>query len=76
MSRFYDNEEFMEAARDGQVHLVSKFYPSDLFGRFLSGWGDPIISCLDARIRIAGRFYAPAREKAICIPMNDDMSVV
>ena len=41
--RFYDSlEEFMEAASDGQVHLVSKFANQTLFGRFLSGWEVPL----------------------------------
>ena len=41
--RFYDSlEEFMEAARDGQVHLVSKFANQTYSDVFLSGWEVPL----------------------------------
>lgn len=49
--RFYDSlEEFMEAARDGQVHLVSKF-ANQTYSDVSYRMGNPIISCLDARTK-------------------------
>ena len=50
--RFYDSlEEFMEAARDGQVHLVCLSLQIRLIRTFLIRMGNPIISCLDARTK-------------------------
>ena len=71
--RFYDSlEEFMEAARDGQVHLVSKFanqtysYVSYQDGKshyFLFGREDK---------GLPEDFMRQHEEKTIRIPMNDE----
>ena len=71
--RFYDSlEEFMEAARDGQVHLVSKFanqtysdvsYQDGKSHYFLFGREDK---------GLPEEFMRQHEEKAIRIPMNDE----
>ena len=71
--RFYDSlEEFMEAARDGQVHLVSKFasqtysdvsYQDGKSHYFLFGREDK---------GLPEDFMRQHEEKAIRIPMNDE----
>ena len=71
--RFYDSlEEFMEAARDGQVHLVSKFanqtysdvsYQDGKSHYFLFGREDK---------GLPEDFMRQHEEKTIRIPMNDE----
>ena len=71
--RFYDSlEEFMEAARDGQVHLVSKFanqtysdvsYQDGKSHYFLFGREDK---------GLPEDFMRQHEEKVIRIPMNDE----
>ena len=71
--RFYDSlEECMEAARDGQVHLVSKFanqtysdvsYQDGKSHYFLFGREDK---------GLPEEFMRQHEEKAIRIPMNDE----
>ena len=71
--RFYDSlEEFIEAARDGQVHLVSKFanqtysdvsYQDGKSHYFLFGREDK---------GLPEDFMRQHEEKAIRIPMNDE----
>ncbi len=64
--RFYDSlEKYGSGAQQSELHLVSKFanqtYSEKTF--LIRIKESPIISYLDARTRIAGRFYAPAQKK-------------